>query len=84
MMADTYANISNEYMITQVAQIGPLLNLQTNSMRTTNHRDLFQKTVAQSVKVARLTLAQRTEFTKADIGRQKEYKDFLLDTVVAA
>ncbi|UJR19046.1 hypothetical protein I4U23_022177 [Adineta vaga] len=84
MMAHTYANISNEYMITQVAQVGPLLNLQTTSMRITNHRDLLQKTVVQSVKVARLTMAQRNELTKADMGREKEYKDFLLDAAVAA
>jgi len=84
MMAHTYVNISNEYMITQVAQIGPLLTLQTDSMRTTNHRELLQRTVAQSVKVARLTLVQRNEFTKANIVRQKEYQDFLLDAVVAA
>jgi hypothetical protein len=84
MMAHTYVNISNEYMITQVAQIGPLLTLQMDSMRTTSHRELLQRAVAQSVKVARLTLAQQNEFTKASIGRQKEYQDFLLDAVVAA
>ncbi|CAF1237540.1 unnamed protein product [Adineta steineri] len=82
MMAHTYVNVSNEYMVTQVTQIGSLLNLQTPLMWTTNHRDLFQKTVAQSVKVARLTLAQRNEFIEADNDRQKEYKDFLLDTVI--
>ena len=83
MMIETYTNIFNEHMVTQIAQIGSFLSLQTNSMRIASQRDLWQRMTAQSVKVARFAQIRQNEFTEARSNRQKEYNELLPGAVVA-
>ncbi|CAF1009903.1 unnamed protein product [Adineta steineri] len=81
IMALTYAEISNEHMINQIASNKPYLALATESARALDQRELWQNTIAQSVKVARLAQVRQNEFAATSSGRNERYSTYSKDPV---
>ncbi|CAF3653560.1 unnamed protein product [Rotaria sordida] len=77
MMARTYSDVSNDYMINQITSNEDYLDLVIESLRTTSQRQLWQKLVSQSVKVARLAQERHNQFSGTSSIRQANYTTYL-------
>jgi hypothetical protein len=77
MMTLTYTDISNDHMVNVIASSKDYLNLEIESVRVTSQRQLWQNTVSQSVKIARLAQERHNQFVDTGPNRQAEYATYL-------
>jgi hypothetical protein len=83
MMTLTYTGISNDHMIKQITSSDTYLNLGVESVRVTSERELWQNTVSQSVKIARLAQERHNQFVGTSPNRQSEYATYLQSVLAA-
>jgi hypothetical protein len=83
MMSTTYTEVSNDHMVNQIASNYAYLVLGVESARTTSQRELWQNTVSQSVKVARLAQKRHNEFAATSPKRHEEYSDYSKSVIAA-
>jgi hypothetical protein len=77
MMTAAYSKISADYMAKQIASSSDYIDLETDSSRAINQRELWENTVSQSVDVARLAQTRHNGFIETGPNRQSEYALFL-------
>lgn len=73
MMSRTYNEISKDHMATQITTSNNYLNVAEESARARNQRELWQNTLAQSIKVARLAQDRQNKFAETSPERQTMY-----------
>lgn len=78
MIARTYTDISTEHMTSQIATSTNYLNIEVESERATNQRQLWKNTVSQSIKVARLAQTRHNDFAETGSNRQSEYATYFI------
>ena len=77
LMAQTYYDVSQKYMMTQIAGISGLILTQTDAERTSRMKQIAQETTSTSAKVSRMALERRQEYDQRNKERQAHYKNFL-------
>jgi hypothetical protein len=77
IMAKTYYDISNQYMMNQIAGISKLLVIQTDNERESYLKQLAQDTLSTSAKVSRMALERKRQYEQRNQDRQYEYQQFI-------
>lgn len=83
MMARTYSDISQDHMAAQITTSNNYLGLGDATARATSQRQLWQNTIAQSVKVARLAQERQNQFAETSSGRHTEYSTYSKSAIPA-
>ena len=83
MMSRTYSEVSDEHMVNQVESNKAYQSLGSEAVRVMSQRDLWQKTVSQSVKVARLAQERHNDFAGTSPKRQAEYETYLKSAIAS-
>ncbi|CAF0809582.1 unnamed protein product [Adineta ricciae] len=76
MMSRTYNEISKDHMATQITTSNNYLNADNESTRARNQRQLWQNTLEQSIKVARLAQERQNKFAETSSDRQTMYSAY--------
>ncbi|CAF1508175.1 unnamed protein product, partial [Adineta steineri] len=77
LTAKTYTDISNEYMVDQIAGISGLLALQTDSQRDIYVKQMVQKAETTAQKVKDLAADRQRKYHLASFDRQEQYMEFM-------
>ncbi|CAF3627324.1 unnamed protein product [Adineta steineri] len=77
IMSKTYYDVSNQYMMGQVAGISRLAVIQTDSERQTYMAQLAQDTLSTSAKVSRMVLERKQNYEQRNQARQYQLKQFI-------
>ena len=77
IMAQTYYDVSNRYILNQISGIAGLAIIQTDSERQARMTQLAQDTLSTSAKVSRMTLERKQQYEQRNQARQDEYKRFI-------
>lgn len=83
LTAKTYVDVSNEYMLDQIASISGLLYLQTDAARDTYLNQVMQKTAATTRKVKDLAADRQRKYQLANFARQAQYMDFMEQEIIS-
>ena len=77
LMATTYYDISNKYIINQISEMTGLVVTQTDSERQSRLKKLAQDTLDTSGKVSRMALDRKQQYEQRNQARQREYERYL-------
>ncbi len=82
IMSRTYYDVSDEFMMNQIANIHGLLLLETDSERTTLISQLNRSSSDTTMKIINLVRERQHEYTERNNFRQQQYIDFLSNWTV--
>ena len=77
LMAKTYTDVSNEYMIGQIAGLSGLLSIQNNADRDAHVQALTNKSRDTSMKIKNLVTERQQQYELASFNRQAQYMVFI-------
>ncbi|CAF1181434.1 unnamed protein product [Didymodactylos carnosus] len=77
IMAKTYYDISNSYMMNQLAGLSKFLIIQTDNERKYLLEEIASKTTATSAKISRLAMERHGQYQRRNKARQAEYQRFI-------
>jgi hypothetical protein len=82
IMAKTYYDVSNQYMINQISGMSGLAIIQTDSEREIRLKQLGQDTLSTSAKVSRMALERKQQYEQRNRARQDDYKRFIQQLIL--
>ncbi|CAF1313407.1 unnamed protein product [Rotaria sordida] len=82
LMAKTYSDVSNEYMINQIAGISGFLTLQTNEEREAYLQSVSNKTETIASQIIQLAAQRQLKYEEVSFARQLEYEQFIEESEV--
>ncbi|CAF1360950.1 unnamed protein product [Rotaria sordida] len=77
LLAKTYTDVSNEYMIDQVVGFIGLVFLQTDAERDNHLKEMASKTVSTSNRIKELATERQTKYSLTSLARQQQYTEFV-------
>ena len=82
LMAKTYTDVSNEYMVDQIAGLSGLLMLQTNAERDAYVKEVADKAKETSIKIRNLAIERQEKYELASFDRQEQYMEFIEQAMI--
>jgi hypothetical protein len=82
LMAKTYFDISNKYMIDQIAGMAGLLSLQNDAARDTYVKEVANESRATSTKVKDLAAERQRQYELVNFNRQEQYMEFIREGMI--
>ena len=83
MMSRTYSEVSDNHMVQHLESNKAYQNLNTDADRLTSQRALWQKTISQSVEVARLAQKRQRDFAETSPERHEKYAEYLKSAIAS-
>ena len=77
LMAKTYSDVSNEYMIDQIAGLSGVLMMQNDSERDAYVKRIASESRATSTKVKALAAERQKVYELANSNRRQQYMQFI-------
>jgi hypothetical protein len=81
-MAKTYTDVSNEYMVNQIAGLAGILTLQSNAERDAYVKEMADKAKATSIEIRNLAIERQEKYELANSNRQEEYMQFIEQAMI--
>jgi len=82
LMAKTYSDVSNEYMIDQIAGLAGVLTLQNDADRDAYVKGVASKSRTTSIKVKELAAERQKTYESANSNRQEQYMKFIEEGMI--
>jgi hypothetical protein len=82
LMAKTYTDVSNEYMIDQIAGISGLLTLQNDADRDAYIKGVATKAKATTIKVKNLATERQRKYELVSFARQEQYMEYIQEGII--
>ncbi len=82
LMAKTYTDVSNEYMVNQLVGLSGILTLQSNAERNAYVKELADKIGATSIEIRNLAIERHKEYELANFNRQEQYMEFIEQAMI--
>jgi hypothetical protein len=82
LMAKTYFDISNKYMIDQIAGMAGLIYLQNDAARDTYVKEVANESRATSIKVKDLAAERQRQYELVNFNRQEQYMEFIREGMI--
>ncbi|CAF0794059.1 unnamed protein product [Rotaria sp. Silwood1] len=77
LMAKTYSDVSNAYMIEQIAELSGVLSLQNDDDRETYLKEVANKSRKISMQVKDLATDRQREYELVNFSRQEQYMKYI-------
>ncbi len=82
LMAKTYTDVSNEYMVNQIAGLAGILTLQSNAERDAYVKEMADKAKATSIEIRNLAIERQEKYELANSNRQEQYMEFIEQAMI--
>jgi len=82
LMAKTYTDVSNEYMISQIAGLSGLVALESNAERDAYVKEMAEKAKAISIEIRNLSIERQEKYELANSNRQEQYMEFIEQAMI--